>query len=88
LWLVLDRQAAAPRSLPEVTDLAIRGGVDVVLCRIKDAPAELVLRQSRPVRDICSKRGTPFVMSHFPELALELAADGVQLGVADAPLAA
>lgn len=86
LWLVLDRHAAAPRTLPEVTELAIKGGVDVVLCRIKDAPTEEVLELSRPVREVCKRRDIPFVMSHFPQLAVELDAEGVQLGVADDPV--
>jgi thiamine-phosphate pyrophosphorylase len=84
---VLDRLAAAPRTLPEVTQHAIRGGVDAVLCRIKDAPAAEVRRLAQPVREICRRAGTPFVMSHFANLALELDADGVQLGLGDPPAA-
>ena len=86
LWLVLDRRAAAPLSLHEVTRQAISGGVDVVLCRIKDAAREEVRRESSAVRALCREERIPFVMSHFPDLALELEAEGVQLGVEDAPL--
>lgn len=82
--MVLDRRAAVPHTLPEVTQLCIRGGVDAVLCRIKDAPESEVRRLAGPVRELCRQSGTPFVMSHFPELAVELQADGVQLGITDA----
>jgi len=87
LWLVLDRCAAAPRSLPEVTELAIAGGVDAVLCRLKDAPPEEVYALSREVREVCGQHDTPFVMSHYPQLALDLGADAVQIGVQDPPIA-
>ena len=83
LWLVLDRRAAAPRTLPEVTEMAVRGGVDAVLCRIKDAPDDTVAVMAGEVRDVCRRAGLPFVMSHFPELAAELQADAVQLGIGD-----
>ena len=80
LWLVLDRHAADPRTLPEVTRLAVSGGVDAVLCRIKDAPLADVARLAAEVRAACRELATPFVMSHFPELAVSLQADAVQLG--------
>ena len=83
LWLVLDRKAAAPRSLAAITKLSVAGGTDVVLCRIKDASIDEVLPQAHSVRLVCRELGVPFVMSHYPEIAVELAADGVQLGVGD-----
>jgi len=87
LWLVLDRHAAQPRSLAEVTALAVKGGVDAVLCRIKDAPLPQIRELARPVRQLCRELKVPFVMSHEIELALELEADGLQIGVSDPPLA-
>jgi len=86
LWLVLDRQAAAPRSLAEVAELAIQGGVDVVLCRIKDAPLRTMAKLSEQVREKCRQHNCPFVMSHNYELAHDLEADGLQLGISDPPL--
>jgi len=86
LWLVLDMAAAAPRDLPAVTELGIAGGVDVILCRIKNTPLDVVASQSAQVRQVCKEHGTPFVMSHFPELAVKLNADAVQIGVSDPPV--
>ena len=83
LWLVLDRHAAHPRALHEVTECAIRGGVDAVLCRIKDLPQSDVRQLANQVRDVCYQYCTPFIMSHDIELAAELMADGLQLGVGD-----
>lgn len=83
LWLVLDRQAAAPRTLPELTRLAVAGGVDAVLCRIKDAHDDEIAGLAHSVRNICSELGVPFIMSHHPELAVHLEADAVQIGADD-----
>jgi thiamine-phosphate pyrophosphorylase len=87
LWLVLDRHAAAPRALQDVARLCLSGGVDAVVCRIKDLPQEEVRALSLPVREVCAARGAPFIASHDVELALELGADGIQLGLGDPPLA-
>lgn len=88
LWLVLDEEAAQPRSLPEVTRLAIMGGVDAVLCRLKSQSAEQVYALAREVREICLEMGCPFVMSHHAAMAVHLGAEGLQLGRGDISLAA
>jgi thiamine-phosphate pyrophosphorylase len=88
LWLVLDRAAAAPLSLADATKQAVLGGVDVVVCRIKDAPPEQVRQMAIPVREICQRTSTPFVMSHDVELGIELGADAIHAGAADAKLEA
>ncbi len=81
LWLVLDRAAAAPRSLLEVTRQAVAGGIDVVVCRIKDATPDELRKLARPLRELCRQSQIPFVLSHCVDVALELGADAVQLGV-------
>lgn len=86
LWLVLDRHAAEPRSLEEVTELCIASGVEAVLCRIKDLPQTEVRKLAIPVREVCARLASPFIMSHDVELACELSADGIQLGLGDPPL--
>lgn len=87
LWLVLDREAAKPRSLPEATKLCIEGGVDVVVFRMKDAGPAEALTLATEVRAVCRTESTPLVLAHFAHLAHELAPDALHLGVADRPLA-
>jgi thiamine-phosphate pyrophosphorylase len=86
LWLVLDRVAAAPHALAEAAQRAVLGGVDVVVCRIQDTPLEQVRELAIPVREICQLTHTPFVMSHYVELGLELAADAIHASAADASI--
>jgi len=83
LWLVLDRAASAPRSILETTRRAMAGGVDEVVCRLKELPEAEVLSLASEVREICAGANTPFVMSHFPRVAREIEADGVHIGQAD-----
>jgi thiamine-phosphate pyrophosphorylase len=87
LWLVLDRSAALPHELTEVTEQVIAGGVSAVLCRIKDAPPVEIKPIASAVREVCHRLQIPFVMSHHPELALALQADAVQLGTEDQSIA-
>lgn len=83
LWLVLDYHAAQPRTLAEATAESIAGGVDVVVCRLKNVPESDVLRLAKSVREVCHRRKCPFVLSHRIELVPELAPEGLHLGQAD-----
>lgn len=83
LWLVLDRAAAAPRSLTEVTRECIAGGVDAVVFRAKELSPDEALPRAREVRDVCRETNTPFVLSHFVNLVTTLQPDALHLGVSD-----
>ncbi len=83
LFLVLDRQTSAPRTLQEVTQLAIRGGVDAIVLRMIDCSAEEIIEIGKDVGSICREGKTPFILSHNPELAEILKPDAVHLGRKD-----
>jgi len=86
LWLVLDCNAAKPRSLLKATELCIEGGVDAVVFRMKDVDAFEALRTAARVRYACHKAKVPFVLAHFHELIGELQPDACHAGIADGPL--
>jgi thiamine-phosphate pyrophosphorylase len=88
LWLVLDRDSARPHSLAEATQLAIEGGADAVVFRMKDADAGEASGHAKRVRQVCSRAGIPFVLAHFLELVEELQPDAFHAGLADGPLPA
>jgi thiamine-phosphate pyrophosphorylase len=87
IWLVLDAEAAAPRSLPEVTEQFCAAGLGAVVCRLKSQSAAELYPLARSIRAICSAYKCPFVMSHHLALGLHLQADAVQLGDGDVSLA-
>jgi thiamine-phosphate pyrophosphorylase len=85
---VLDRLASAPRTIHETTESAIRGGVDAIVCRLKDTPDDEVMPLAAEIHELCRASETRFVMSHHHEVAVHLAADAVHIGNDDPPLPA
>jgi thiamine-phosphate pyrophosphorylase len=71
--------------LATFVDACIRGGVDIVQLRDKQADARTILERAVVVRDVCRDHGVPFILNDRPDLALECEADGVHVGQDDAP---
>jgi thiamine-phosphate pyrophosphorylase len=80
LYLVVEA-AAEP-----VLGPALRGGVDMVQLRDKDAPDELILRAAAGFRALCDEHGALFWLNDRPDLARAAGADGVHLGQDDMPV--
>jgi thiamine-phosphate pyrophosphorylase len=80
LYLVVEA-AAEP-----VLGPALRGGVDMVQLRDKDAGDEELLRAAARFRTICEEHGALFWLNDRPDLALEAGADGVHVGQDDKPV--
>jgi len=73
---------ACPETL---LDAALRGGVDVVQLRDKElGDAELVAASER-FRRACDRHGALFVLNDRPDLVDACGADGVHVGLEDAP---
>jgi thiamine-phosphate pyrophosphorylase len=82
LYLVCDDR---PQDFLEA---ALRGGVDVLQLRIKDAPDHAVLAAARRFRAACARHGALFVLNDRADLAVAAGADGVHVGQDDMPVAA
>ncbi len=67
---------------------ALRGGVDVVQLRDKDAGDAEVITAAMVFRRLCDEHDALFVLNDRPDLALRAAADGVHVGQEDMPVAA
>lgn len=61
----------------------LRGGVDIVQLREKYADRDAQRVAAREMRAMCQEFNVPFIMNDDPELALEVAADGVHVGQDD-----
>ena len=66
---------------------ALRGGVDIVQLRCKDAEDNRILAAGARVAAACSAHGALFILNDRPDLAAELGADGVHVGQDDASVA-
>jgi thiamine-phosphate pyrophosphorylase len=82
LYLVVEA-AAEP-----VLEPALRGGVDMVQLRDKEADDEALLRAAAGFRSICSEHGALFWLNDRPDLVAEAGADGVHVGQDDQPVGA
>ena len=71
----------------ELVRAALRGGVDMVQLRTKDASDDEVLAAGARFRVICDEFGALFWLNDRPDLALEARADGVHVGQEDMPVA-
>lgn len=71
--------------LAEFVEACIEGGVDVVQLRDKVLEARPLIERAAVVREVCLRRGVPFILNDRPDLALEVGADGVHVGQDDAP---
>ena len=81
LYLVCD---AHP---PEFVQAALRGGVDIVQLRMKDAPDDEVLGAAAGMRAVCREHGALLILNDRPDLAARAEADGVHVGQDDVPVA-
>jgi thiamine-phosphate pyrophosphorylase len=68
-------------------EAAIRGGVDIVQLRMKDASDDDVLAAGRRFRRVCAHHDVLLIVNDSPELAAATGADGVHLGQDDASVA-
>ena len=69
--------------MAEFLPAVLRGGVDVVQLREKEAPDSERVRVATVMVRICRDFNVPFIMNDSPELAMEVGADGVHVGQDD-----
>jgi thiamine-phosphate pyrophosphorylase len=81
LYLVCDDRENA------FLEAALRGGVDIVQLRMKDAPDEDVIAAGRRFKRICETHEALLIVNDRPDLAVAMDADGVHLGQDDLPAA-
>jgi thiamine-phosphate pyrophosphorylase len=80
LYLVVEA-AAEP-----VVGPALRGGVDMVQLRDKDASDDAILSAAARFRSLCAEHGALFWLNDRPDLVRAAGADGVHLGQDDLPV--
>lgn len=68
-------------------DAALRGGVDLVQLRAKDADDAAILEAAAVFRRACDAHGALFILNDRPDLAVAAGADGVHVGQDDVAVA-
>ncbi len=81
LYLVCGEQTDA------FLERALRGGVDIVQLRLKDAGDEAIVATARRYAAVCGAHGVPLILNDRPDLVAAAGADGVHVGQDDTPVA-
>jgi thiamine-phosphate pyrophosphorylase len=81
LYLVCGEQPDA------FVERALRGGVDIVQLRLKDAGDETIVATARRYAAVCQAHGVPLILNDRPDLVAAAGADGVHVGQDDATVA-
>jgi thiamine-phosphate pyrophosphorylase len=69
------------------SDAGLRGGAALLQYRHKTADAALRREQAAQLLALCRRHRKPFIINDYPELCVELGADGVHVGGTDAAVA-
>ena len=83
LYLVTDRAICGIKTIDEVVDESIGGGVTLVQLREKHVTHELFLERAKVLKNAIRDR-VPLVINDDIEIAFEVGADGVHVGQSDA----
>jgi thiamine-phosphate pyrophosphorylase len=86
LYLVTDRALCGSRSLPDVVDAAVRGGVTVVQLREKSLDSRAFYDTAVAIRERLAGTGVPLIINDRVDIALAAGAEGVHLGQSDLPV--
>ena len=87
LYAVTDRAWEGKQTLLEQIEAALAGGVTCVQLREKHLDHDALVREALQVKALCHRYGVPFIVNDNVDVALESGADGVHVGIEDAPVA-
>lgn len=87
LYAVTDRAWVGRQTLLEQIEDAIMGGATLVQLREKDLEEAAFLREAIQARELCHRYHVPLIINDNVDVALQSGADGVHVGIEDAPVA-
>jgi thiamine-phosphate pyrophosphorylase len=84
LYAVSDRNwLKEGETLASVTETLLAAGVTCVQLREKNRSDEEILRQAQELLPVCRRHGVPLIINDRPDLAKQVGADGVHVGLSD-----
>ena len=86
LYAVTDRRWTGEKTLYQQVEEALVGGVTFVQLREKELDQEHFVQEARQLKELCHKYNVPFIINDNVEIALEVGADGVHVGLEDRPV--
>lgn len=83
LYAVTDRRWLRGRTLEEVLEEALEGGVTMVQLREKNMSEEELYREALSLKPLCAAYGVPLLVDDSVEVCREADLDGVHVGQSD-----
>jgi thiamine-phosphate pyrophosphorylase len=80
LHVLTDTTIQGRWSHAELAEAAIAGGADAIQYRQKTGTTREMIREALAVRDVCRRKGVPFLVNDRLDVALAVDADGLHLG--------
>ena len=87
LYAVTDQAWIGKQTLLEQIEDALKGGATIVQLREKRLDVDSFVEEAILVRDLCHKYNVPLIINDNVDVALKSGADGVHVGIEDAPVA-
>ena len=87
LYAVTDRHWTGRLTLYQQVELALQGGVTMVQLREKNLSETELIEQAKELKPLCHSYNVPLIINDNADIALKTGADGVHLGIEDAPVA-
>lgn len=86
LYAVTDRSWVGMQTLYEQIESALKGGVTLVQLREKNLDECAFINEAIEVKKLCRSYNVPLIINDNVEVAIKSGADGVHVGIEDAPV--
>lgn len=86
LYAVTDRSWVGEKTLYQQIEDALKGGVTIVQLREKNLDEDAFVKEAIEVKELCHRYNVPLIINDNVAVALKSGADGVHVGVEDAPV--
>ena len=87
LYAVTDRSWTRRLTLYSQVEQALQGGVTMVQLREKNLSETEIIAQAKELLELCRSYNVPLIINDNADIALKVGADGVHVGIEDAPVA-
>jgi thiamine-phosphate pyrophosphorylase len=87
LYGIVDLSYVAPVDVRRVTEQLVSGGVDLIQLRAKKLSKIEIVRLAEEMLEITRPNKLPLILNDYPDLLLEINADGCHLGQEDLAVA-
>jgi thiamine-phosphate pyrophosphorylase len=88
VYVILDRNFTAGRTLAKIAQAAFRGGATVLQLRDKSSDIQRFYADALALRELTRAAGIPFIINDRVDIGMAVDADGVHVGEDDLPVAA